>query len=77
MCKKVHSVAYRTDTTKALYTMPSMSKLPNQISSERADLLVQIARCRRLAHQIGDKETTERLLALAMEYEQRLPPPQE
>jgi hypothetical protein len=54
-----------------------MSKLPNQISSERADLLVQIARCRRLAHQIGDKETTERLLALAMEYEQRLPPPQE
>jgi hypothetical protein len=57
---------------KALYTMPSMSRLPNQISSERADLLVQIARCRRLAEQIGDLETTERLLALAMEYEKKL-----
>jgi hypothetical protein len=55
--------------------MPTMSKLPNQISSERADLLFQIAKCRRLAYQIGDTETTERLLALAMEYEQRLPPP--
>jgi hypothetical protein len=62
---------------EALYTKPSMSKLPNQISSERADLLVQIARCRRLAYQIGDKKTTDRLLALAKEYEQKLPPPQE
>jgi hypothetical protein len=60
---------------EALYTKPSMSKLPNQISSERADLLVQIARCRRLAHQVGDPVTTERLLALAMEYEQRFPAP--
>jgi hypothetical protein len=73
--KKVHSVGYRTDKESALYTMPNMSKLPNQISSERADLLVQIAKCRRLAHQIGDREMTERLLVLAAEYEQKLPPP--
>lgn len=55
--------------------MASMSKLPNQISSERADLLAQIARCYRLAHQIGDSETTERLLALAVEYEKKLTQP--
>jgi hypothetical protein len=57
------------------YTMLLMSKLPNQISSERADLLVQIARCYRLAHQIGDRATTERLLALAVEYERKLAQP--
>jgi hypothetical protein len=49
-----------------------MSRLPNQISSERADLLVQIARCRRLAYHVGDHETTGRLPALAIEYEKRL-----
>jgi hypothetical protein len=78
LCAKVYIVS-PTEPTKeeALYTMPTMSKLPNQISSERADLFVQIARCRRLAYQIGDRETTDRLLALAVEYEQRLnAPPQ-
>ena len=49
-----------------------MSWLPNQISSERADLLVQIARCRRLAKVVDDQETIKRLLALADEYEQKL-----
>jgi hypothetical protein len=49
-----------------------MSRLPNQVSSERADLLVQIAKCRRLAKDVDDQETIKRLLALATEYEQRL-----
>jgi hypothetical protein len=71
-----HSVAYRTDKTDALYTMATMSRLPNQISSERADLLVQIARCRRLAKEVTDPETVRQLLALAVEYEQRLAPQQ-
>ena len=58
--------------------MPSISKLPNQNGSERTDVLFRIAKCRRLAHQVGDPETTERLLALAAKYEQKLPPlPQE
>jgi hypothetical protein len=52
-----------------------MARMPNQISSERADLLVQIARCRRLAKEVGDPETIQRLLALAVEYEQKLTPP--
>jgi len=49
-----------------------MSRLPNQISSERADLLVQIAKCRRLAKEVHDQTTIEKLLALAVEYELRL-----
>lgn len=49
-----------------------MSRLPNQISSERADLLVQIARCRRLAKEVHDQPTIQKLLALAAEYEERL-----
>jgi hypothetical protein len=53
-----------------------MSQLPNQISSERADLLVQIARCGRLAKEVHDRATAEKLLALAAEYEQRLNTPQ-
>jgi hypothetical protein len=35
-------------------------------------MLVQIARCRRLAKEVSDPETVDRLLALAVEYEQRL-----
>jgi hypothetical protein len=54
-----------------------MGKLPNQSSSERADLLVQIERCRRLAHQITDQKTARTLLAMAVEYEQRLDSPKE
>jgi hypothetical protein len=55
-------------------------KFPNQISSERADLLVQIARCHRLAKAVDDAATVKTLLELAAEYERRInddPPPQE
>ncbi len=48
------------------------ARLPNQISGERVDLLVQIARCRRLAKQVVDEATAQQLLALAAEYEQQL-----
>ena len=49
-----------------------MSGLPNQIVSKRAELLVQIAKCRRLAKEVDDQETQKSLLALAAEYEQTL-----
>jgi len=49
-----------------------MHRLPNQISSERADLLVQIDKCRRLADTCTDQETIQKLLALAAEYELQL-----
>jgi hypothetical protein len=49
--------------------------MPNQIE-EPAGLLEQIARCRRLAKEVGDQPTVEKLLALAAEYEQRLNSPQ-
>ena len=75
VCKSVLNVGDRTDKSDALYTMSPMSRLPNQISSERADLLVQIARCRRLAKEVTDPETVRQLLALAVEYEQKLAPP--
>jgi hypothetical protein len=39
---------------------------------EPAALLEQIERCRRLATQVHDQATVERLLALAAEYEQQL-----
>jgi len=45
--------------------------MPNQMS-ERSDLLEQIARCRRLANDITDQATIQKLLALAMEYQLRL-----
>jgi hypothetical protein len=48
------------------------SRLPNQISSERANLLVQIAKCHRLAKEVDDQETVNKLLPLAAEYEQKL-----
>jgi hypothetical protein len=48
-----------------------MTRLPNQID-ESASLLDQIAKCRRLAKEVHDQPTVEKLLALAMEYEQRL-----
>jgi hypothetical protein len=38
---------------------------PNQISSERADLLVQIAKCRRLAKEVDDKATGEHTFGLS------------
>jgi hypothetical protein len=49
-----------------------MHRLPNQISSERADLLVRIERCRRLASTVADEVTIQKLLALAAEYELQL-----
>jgi hypothetical protein len=64
-------VAYRTDKEEALHTIPTMSRLPNQID-EPANLLEQVARCRRLAKSIHDQPTVDKLLALAAEYEQRL-----
>ena len=58
----MHSnVAQRTDKKEALLQAP-MSRLPNQ--SERADLLVKIARSRRLIKEVHDQETIKRLLAL-------------
>jgi hypothetical protein len=52
-----------------------MARMPNQIN-EPSGLLEQIARCRRLAKEVGDQITMEKLLALAAEYEQRLNSPQ-
>jgi hypothetical protein len=52
-----------------------MMRMPNQID-EPAGLLEQIARCRRLAKEVHDQATMEKLLALAAEYEQRLNSPQ-
>jgi hypothetical protein len=56
-----------------------MARMPNQIEGEHYGLLQQIARCRRLAKEIHDQVTVERLLALAAEYEQKLnkPPSEE
>ena len=51
-----------------------MAQFPNQID-EPAALLEQIARCRRLAKEVYDQATAEKLLALAAEYEQRLSSP--
>jgi hypothetical protein len=67
-----HNVADRTDKRTGVVYNAVMHRLPNQISSERADLLVQIGRCRRLAKTLTDHTTIERLLALAAEYEQQL-----
>jgi hypothetical protein len=53
-----------------------MARMPNQID-EPAYLRTQIERCRRLAKEVHDQDTVERLLALAAEYEQRLNPQQE
>ena len=53
------NVANRTDKKGHIAYNAFMSRLPNQISSERADLLVQIARCRRLAKEITDPETRQ------------------
>jgi hypothetical protein len=52
-----------------------MTRLPNQIDAP-AGLLEQIAKCRRLAKEVHDQPTVEKLLALAIEYEQRLKNPQ-
>jgi hypothetical protein len=51
-----------------------MARMPNQID-EPAVLLEQIARCRRLAKEVHDHTTVERLLAMAAEYEERLKTP--
>jgi hypothetical protein len=53
-----------------------MHRLPNEISDERADLLMNIERCRRLAGTCTDQETIHKLLALAAEYELQLNPTQ-
>jgi hypothetical protein len=52
-----------------------MARMPNQVDGEHVGLLEQIARCRRLAKEVSDPETVRRLLALAIEYEQKLSPP--
>ena len=52
-----------------------MARMPNQID-EPAVLREQIERCRRLAREVTDRATADKLLALAVEYEQRLNPPQ-
>lgn len=73
LCAKVNiNVAHRTDKLTGIAHNRVMSRLPNQISSERADLMVQIERCRRLAREVQDQVTLERLLALAAESEQKL-----
>jgi hypothetical protein len=46
-----------------------MARMPNQVDGEHFGLLEQIAKCRRLAKEIHDPATGERLLALAAEYE--------
>ena len=69
----VGCVGNRTDKQNCLVYNPFIAaRLPNQISGERVDLLVQIARCRRLAKQVVDEATAQQLLALAAEYEQQL-----
>jgi hypothetical protein len=49
-----------------------MVRNTNQAASETADLLAKIARCRRLADEIVDTSTVQKLLALAAEYERQL-----
>jgi len=50
-----------------------MVRNTNQAASETADLLAKIARCRRLADEIVDTSTVQKLMALAAEYERQLP----
>jgi hypothetical protein len=57
----------RNDEKDGVVFNPAMSRLPTQISSERADLLVQIARCHRLAKKVFDHW----ILAVVAEYEIR------
>ena len=56
----------------ALYTIVFMAELPNQSGKGHADLIVKIERARRLARDVPDELTTQRLLALAAEYERQL-----
>ena len=49
-----------------------MVRNTNQAASEKADLLVKIARCRRLADEIVDTSAVQKLIALAAEYERQL-----
>jgi hypothetical protein len=72
MFQTEHNVADRTDKRRAVVYNAGMPRLPNQISSDRLDLLVQIEKCRRLAKASSDSTTVERLLALAAEYELQL-----
>jgi hypothetical protein len=67
-----HNVGDRTDKRTGVVYNAVMPHLPNQISSERLDLLIQIEKCRRLAKTLTDSPTIERLLALAAEYELQL-----
>jgi hypothetical protein len=67
-----HNVANRTDKYPGIVYNAVMAGLPNQISSERVDLRVQIEKCRRLAGTLTDEQTIQKLLALAAEYELRL-----
>jgi hypothetical protein len=66
-------VGDRTDKQNcALYTILSWRGCRTKSAGERVDLLVQIARCRRLAKQIVDEATAQQLLALAAGYEEQL-----
>jgi len=49
-----------------------MAEMPNQIREGRADLMMKIERARRLAKEVSDDATSQRLLALAAEYESQL-----
>jgi hypothetical protein len=74
-CKSALNVAHRTDRYLAVVYNAVMPRLPNQID-EPTYLLEQIEKCRRLAREVRDQATVERLLTLAGEYEQRLKIPQ-
>ena len=49
-----------------------MARNTNQAASEAADLRVKVERCRRLADEIVDTGTVQKLRALAAEYERQL-----
>jgi hypothetical protein len=53
-------------------TIFPMAEMPNQIREGRADLMIKIERARRLAKEVPDHATAQRLLALAAEYERKL-----
>jgi hypothetical protein len=72
MYKSVHKSPTEPRKEARLVYNVAMWGFPNQISSERADLLVQVARCRRLAKEVDDQPTVHKLLALTADYEERL-----
>jgi hypothetical protein len=57
---------------EALYTILFMAEMPKQSPKGHADLIMKIERARRLAREVPDELTSQRLLALATEYEKQL-----